>query len=245
MRELGRRCGLTGSAIQKMEAGEPGSVEAYARVGVALTLRPELHLVDERQRRPPRDEDAVHAWMGDSEASHLQGFRLPAFLDEPYQHYQFAGRADVASWSVERRSLLHIENRTRFPNMQEAAGAFNAKRAYLADAIAERIRLRGGFRSVTHVICALWSSEVQHALRLRTATFRALCPDPIAAFESWWRGEPPRDGITTTFVLFDPADRPRARRFVGFNDALRVDPRYRDYAAAAAAIRSPAIATKR
>src|SRR5437868_2132013 len=131
MRELGRRCGLTGSAIQKMEAGEPGSVEAYARVGAALTLRPEIHLVDERDRRVIRDEDPVHSWMGDVEASHLQGVRLPVAIDEPYQHYQFAGRADLVAWSIERRALLHIENRSRFPNIQDAAGSFNAKRQYL------------------------------------------------------------------------------------------------------------------
>jgi transcriptional regulator with XRE-family HTH domain len=230
MRELGARCGLTGSAIQKMEAGEAGSVEAYARVGAALSLRPELHLVDERQRRPVRDEDPVHAWMGDAEASQLQGHGLPVAIDEPYQHFQFAGRADLVAWSIDQRALLHIENRTRFPNLQEAAGSFNAKRSYLAPAIADRLRLRGGFRSVTHVIAGLWSAELQHLLRLRTATFRALCPDGPDGFAAWWDGRVPDAGVSATFVLFDPAARPRARRWVDLADALRVDARYRGYA---------------
>lgn len=244
MRELGRRCGLTGSAIQKMESGEPGSVEAYARVGVALSLRPEIHLVDERQHRAARDEDPVHAWMGDAEATHLQRHGIPVAIDEPYQHYQFAGRGDVVAWSIERRSLLHIENRTRFPNIQDAAGSFNAKRAYLADTIAARIRLPGGFRSVTHVMCGLWSSEVQHTVRLRTATFRALCPDPSDAVEAWWRGDPPTVGSTSSFVLFDPAERPRARRWVQLDAALRVEPRYRDYLEAVGAIGRAPVATR-
>jgi hypothetical protein len=234
MRELGRRCGLTGSAIQKMEAGEPGSIEAYARVGVALTLRPEIHLLDERDRRVIRDEDPVHAWMGDVQASHLQGVRLPVAIDEPYQHYQFAGRADLVAWSIERRALLHIENRSRFPNMQDAAGSFNAKRQYLAAALADRLQIRRGFVSVTHVICALWSSEVLHTLRLRTATFRALCPDAPDAFASWWRGVPPAEESSTSFVLFDPMPEGRSRQWVDLDAALRVDPRYRSYADAAA-----------
>jgi hypothetical protein len=32
-----------------------------------------------------------------------------------------------------------IENRTRFPDFGETAGAFNAKRAYLGAALAERV----------------------------------------------------------------------------------------------------------
>jgi hypothetical protein len=117
MRELGRRSGLSGAAIQLLEAGRPGSVEAYARVATALNLRPELHLEEGRRNAAVRAQDPVHAWMGDAQAAHLQALGASVAIDEPYQHFQFAGRADVAAWSSERRALLHIENRTRFPNI--------------------------------------------------------------------------------------------------------------------------------
>ena len=97
LRELGRRSGVTGAAVQRLEAGHPGNVETYARVSVALTRRPELHLVDDRRLAVQRAEDPVHAWMGDVEAAHLQSHGLPVAIDEPFQHYQFAGRADVLS----------------------------------------------------------------------------------------------------------------------------------------------------
>jgi hypothetical protein len=44
------------------------------------------------------------------------------------QFYQFAGRADVVAWNVEERALLHIEIRTRFPDLQEMAGSTSVSR---------------------------------------------------------------------------------------------------------------------
>jgi len=176
--------------------------------------------------------------MGELEAGRLRAHGFRVAIDEPYQHYQFAGRADVVAWDVERRALLHIENRTRFPNLQEAAGSFNAKRSYLADELAERWRLPRGWARVDHVIVALWSAEVLHAVRIRTETFRAMCPDDAASFQRWWSGTPRERGISSSFVLCDPSPQVRERyRFATLDDALRIKPRYRDYAEAAARLR--------
>jgi hypothetical protein len=81
--------------------------------------------------------------------------------------------------------MLHVENRTRFPDLQGFAGSYDTKRAYLAPDLARRLGIEGGFRSVTHVVAALWSSEVLHALRLRTASFAAICPGSGDAFAAW------------------------------------------------------------
>ena len=104
--------------------------------------------------------------------------------------------------------------------------------------IAERIGLRSGFRSVTHAIVALWSSELLHLVRLRQATFRAMCPAPIDGFVAWRTNAPNHAGTTSTFVLFDPVARPRSRPFGDFEAALRVDARYRAYADPVAGLRS-------
>ena len=165
-------------------------------LGAALGMRPTLEFADPRPRRRgasiDASEDFVHSAMGELEARMLARPGVRVSIDEPYQHYQFAGRADVLAWDDE--NLLHIENRTRFPNLQEAAGAYNAKRQYLASSIAQRLDLGPrGWRSVTHVMACLWSSEVMHAVRLRRATFEALCPDPVESFEAWLVGDrPPR-----------------------------------------------------
>ena len=112
------------------------------------------------------------------------------------------------------------------------AGSFNAKRAYFGTALAERLGIRG-WRSETHVIAGLWSAEVLHSLRLRTETFRAICPDDPSAFEGWWSGKPPTSGKTSTLVVLDPFASDRERVFVALDEALKLRPRHAGYAEAA------------
>ena len=214
----------------KAESGAPVSVEAYCRLATALDLRLDLAITDPRQRvRAASETDIVHSYMGEIEAARLLSFGRHVGIDEPYQHYQFAGRADVVAWDAPAQALLHIENRTRFPSIQEAAGAWNAKRSYLAD----EMRAKAGvsaWRSVTHVMACLWSAEVLHVLRLRTSTFRALCPDPPDPFSTWWMGALPASGTHSVLVVLDPLAVGRQRPVIGLDQALDAAPRHRGYA---------------
>lgn len=232
--ELSERAGLSPDMVYRLEQGAACSLQTSARVAVALDRRVELELVDPRRRaRANLSVDVIHSAMGEFEARHLRQIGLGVGIDEPYQHYQFAGRGDVIAWHLDRRAFLHIENRTRFPDFQDMAGSFNAKRAYLAEAIATRVKVRA-WSSETHVIAALWSAEVLHALRLRTESFRALCPDDATALDGWWSGDPPGRGKTTLLVVLDPLVSGRARPYVGLDEALRVKPRHRNYTELAA-----------
>ncbi len=234
---LASRAGVGRGTVHRIEMGQPASLESYARLAAALTVRPELTLQDARRPAASQNQDEVHAAMGELEARQLRGATRRVAIDEPYQHFQFAGRVDLVAWSIEERALLLLENRTRFPNLQEAAGSYNAKRAYFPPAFAERLGLRRGWRSVAHVMVALWSAEVLHTLRLRRSSFEALCPDPPDAFNSWWSGEEIAGGTTSSLVLLDPAaELGRRRRFVGLVAVERVEPRCRDYASAAAVV---------
>jgi transcriptional regulator with XRE-family HTH domain len=240
-RWLAERAGVSAALVRRIESGGAASLEAYARVITALDLRPELLAVDGRERSPKRDgEDLVHAAMGELEAARLRGFGLGVGIDEPFQHYQFAGRADVIGWDLGSRSLLHIENRTRFPNVQEAIASYGTKRHYLARVLADRLLPdRAGWRTVSHVMVALWSAEVLHVLRLRTETFRATCPDSTEPFQGWWDGRPPEGGgVTSSLLVMDPAPGARERfRFADLEAALRLRSRYRGYADAAERLR--------
>jgi transcriptional regulator with XRE-family HTH domain len=244
LRELADRANLAVSAVHAIEHGRPASLRTYSAIALALDFEPRLDLIDPRKRAGTvRAEDPVHSGMGEVIAARLASLGLEVAVDEPFQHYQFAGRADILAWERQRGALLHVENRTRFPNVQEAIGSFNTKRRYLAPVIATRLGLRGGFESVTHVIAGLWSAEVIHAVRIRPASFRAVCPDDATAFGAWWTGGKPLAGsVTSTFILFDPVPGNGGRRteFVGLDIALRAStrPRYRGYAEAMRAIRS-------
>ena len=239
LRRLASEACLSPAAVYAAESGRPGSVETYVRLAVALGLQPSIALDDRRRRSArPRDEDPVHAAMTEAIADRLHGLGFQVATDEPYQHFQFAGRADLVAWDPDGAALLHCEQRTRLPNVQDTVGTFNAKRAYLADALATRLGIRGGFRSVTHVLVLLWSSEVLHTLRLRPETFRALARDGAAPFEDWWAGAPP-GGMRTGLVVFDPLPGKRSdrRRWIDLEQALAVRPRYTGYADAVRALR--------
>jgi hypothetical protein len=242
IRDLADRARVSPSMIHAVEHGRPASLETYAAIAVALGLEPRLELVDPRRRAATsRAEDPVHAAMGEILAARLAGHTLPVAIDEPYQHFQFAGRADVLAWDLSARALLHVENRTRFPNLQDAIGSYNAKRRYLPAVLADRLGVPGGWASVTNVMVGLWSSEVIHVARIRRATFAAVCPDSSAPFDAWWQGSPPPAGPpTSSFVLLDPtmADGGRGHAWVGLDEVLETGlrPRLRGYADAAAAL---------
>jgi ribosome-binding protein aMBF1 (putative translation factor) len=238
LRELARRAGVSTATIHAVEHGSRASLEVYAAIADALDLELNLALIDPRKRATVRAEDPVHAAMGEMIAARMAGHGFRVAIDEPYQHYQFAGRADVLAWDLSSRALLHVENRTRFPNLQDAIGSYNAKRAYLPGVVAERLGVRG-FATVTNVIAGLWSSEVIHAARIRAATFRSVCPDDRSAFEGWWAGAPPTGRPTSAFVLLDPVSTTRWTSFAGLEQVLEgsIRPRYLGYADAATALR--------
>jgi len=233
VRELAARARVAPSTVTNVEAGRRASLDVYARLAVALGLSLDVVLTSRRRSAPRASSDLVHAAMGEDWALVLRALAFQVSIDHPYQHYQFAGRADVLSWALDPPALLHIENRTRFPDLQQAAGSYNAKRQYLARTLAERLGIRR-FSSETHVMAGLWSAEVLHVVRQRRATFQALCPDTPRALQAWLDGQPPTRGHHSTFVLLDPFASGRQARMTDLDAALeRARPRVAGYAEAA------------
>src|SRR5690348_8877134 len=95
IRELASRAGVSVGMTYRVEAGQPASTATATRLASALGRRAELVLVDPKRRaaRPNLSADPVHSAMGEFEAQHLQQAGFKVGIDEPYQHYQFAGRA--------------------------------------------------------------------------------------------------------------------------------------------------------
>jgi transcriptional regulator with XRE-family HTH domain len=232
-RELAVKARVSAATVTNVEAGRVASLDTYARLAVALGLELRLGLASRQRRSTHEHADLVHSAMGELEARWLAGRDREVALDHPYQHYQFAGRADVLAWTLDPPALLHIENRTRFPDLQSAVGSYNAKRQYLGRVLAEQVGLRR-FESKTHVMVGLWSAEVIHSVRLRGATLRALCPDPADAFEAWLHSAPPATGRSSAFVLLDPVASSWQVPMISLERVLRgVRPRLRDYREAA------------
>ncbi|HEX7491746.1 MAG TPA: helix-turn-helix transcriptional regulator [Candidatus Limnocylindrales bacterium] len=239
LRDLAEMAGLGRATVHDIESGREGSLGAYVRLAAALGLKTDFNLVDARRRESASAsaKDPVHASMGEAEVARFRPLGFRVGLDEPYQHYQFAGRADFVAWSPEPPVLLHIENKTALPDIQEAIGAFNAKRNYLGAELAARSGVER-WRSEAHVLAVLWSAEAMTALRSHRASFEAVCPDGPDGFERWWSGAPPASGMRKILILFDPVEGVRAdrRRWVGLGELATVRPRFRGYAEAVAMV---------
>jgi hypothetical protein len=149
----------------------------------------------------------------------------------------------VAAWPVERAALLHVENRTAFPNIQEVFGAFNAKREYLGRELAARAGVKR-WNSESHVMAALWSADVLRAIRQHRASFESLGPGGCGLFEAWWQGRPLPTGKRAGLIVFDPiaGSRRDRRRWAGLADPAGVRPRYRGCVEALEALRDTGLA---
>lgn len=237
LRQVAEAAGLGFTTVDAIESGRPATLETYIRIARALHLKPEFALADPHRRSGvSRAQDPVHSAMGEMEAAHFRGLDYEVQLDEPFQHFQFAGRGDVVAWSIEAASLLHIENKTALPNLQDAFGAFNSKRAYLGAELAARLGLKR-WRSEMHAMALLPSSEILRSIRQHRASFDSLDRDGPQVFGAWWSGNPPAAGRSTAVVLLDPTSRRRdARVWVGIVEPGAARPRYRNYADALAAL---------
>lgn len=218
--------GLSRSAVLNLESGRPGGLLTYLRVAEALGLRLDIDLAGPAS--PLEVEDAVHAVMGEVQARRLGTGLREVLVDEPYQRFRFAGRADLVVVDRPALALHHSENKTRIVSVGEMGGSFNAKCLWLGEHVAERYRLRR-LASETHVLVLLWSEEVLAAARTLARTLRSFGPDGTRAFCAWWGGSP-LPGMHRGLVFLDPIDRGSGQpQWVGLEEALESRPRYQGY----------------
>ena len=230
---------LSRSAVARLEAGHPGGLMTYLRVADVLGLRLTWEL--EALATTLEAEDAVHAVMGEVQARRFGTGKRQVLIDEPYQHFRFAGRGDLVVVDRRGRALEHSENKTRIVNVGELSGSFNAKCLWLAGHVAERSGLRR-FTSETHVLVLLWSEEVLAVARSLGRTLHSLGPQGTEPFAAWWDGMP-LPGVHRSLVVFDPVDRGTSQRqWVGLDEALEMRPRYRGYVDALAELRGAGLA---
>lgn len=239
IRALAVKAVLSYGIVQRVESGGPASLTAYARLAQVLNLELQVAIVDPRRATTLRqDSDLLHALLGELEAKLLVPHGRPVGIDEPWQHYHFAGRADLVTWDVKRQALLHIENKTQLPDLQDAIGRFKSTQAYLGRALWQRLGLPGRPRSEAHIMVALWSAEVLRVIRRQPSVFRSTFPDTPEVFQMWLRGDPPTHGTTTAFVVLDPFATGRQRGMIGLGAALAgARPRMAGYAEAATRLR--------
>ena len=231
--------GLSPAAVARLESGGAGGLATYLRLADVLGLRLTWEL--QSLAATLEAEDAVHAAMAEVQARRFGTASRQVLIDEPYQHFRFAGRGDLVVVDRARSALHHSENKTRIVNVGELSGSFNAKCRWLGGDVAERSGVRR-FTSESHTLVLLWSEEVLAVARMLGRTLRALGPHGTGAFGAWWDGIPPV-GVHRGIVVLDPIDRGTAQpQWIGLDEALETRSRYRGYADASQELRAAGLA---
>lgn len=102
---------LSRSAVARLECGQPGGLLTYLRIADALGLRLTCELT--ALATALEVEDAVHAVMGEIQARRFGTGSREVLIDEPYQHFRFAGRGDLVVVDRQRRAIAHSELQQR------------------------------------------------------------------------------------------------------------------------------------
>ncbi len=236
---LAKAARLSIGLVHKIDAGQPGSIDSYARLATALGL--DLFDSGDQSRGSDdthRDQDPVHAAMGEVEAKHLRRLGYVVRMDEPYQHFRFAGRADSwpGTWGAAPSCISRTERASRTSRTRSAVTTESARTSVACwpsvsgspkGGAARRMRSSRSGHPRSFEACACASNRSWPSVRTMSRS------SPHGGQAN------PAAGRHTTLVILDPVDFGRRDQasFIGLADLGRAEPRYTGYAEAVATLR--------
>lgn len=186
--DLAERAGVSQSTVSRMERGHLATLtlEAIRRVAAALDLR-----VDVLGRWRAGDLDrllrASHSALHESVARHLEGRVRWRFASEvSFSNYADRGVIDLLAWHEPTRSLLVIELKTEFVDMNELIGTLDRKQRNAAQIARERGWLAEPSSVSVWVIVADTSTNRHRATEHR-AMLGTAYPSDGRAMRGWLR----------------------------------------------------------
>jgi transcriptional regulator with XRE-family HTH domain len=186
--DLAERAGVSQSTVSRMERGHLATLtlEAIRRVAAALDLR-----VDVLGRWRGGDLDrllgAGHSALHESVARHLDGRVGWRFASEvSFSNFADRGVIDLLAWHEATRSLLVIELKTEFVDMNELIGTLDRKQRNAAQIARERGWLAEPSSVSVWVIVADTSTNRHRATEHR-AMLGTAYPSDGRAMRGWLR----------------------------------------------------------
>lgn len=136
--DLAEACGVSQSAISRLELGFAGpmSLADVDRVAEALDIRLTLDAWW-RGGDVSRLLDADHAMIVDHIVGRLRTLGWQVLLEYGFNHYGERGSVDVVAWHPATRTLLLIEVKSRFTDLQELLSTFARKLRLVPRLLAE------------------------------------------------------------------------------------------------------------
>ena len=184
--DLAARCGVSRSAISRIERGQIGrcSLDTIRRVGAALEVRvvvtPSWRGADV-DRLLAAGHSAMHELLAESIG------QLPGWVFRPevsFAVYGERGIIDILAWHEPTRSLLVIELKTEIADVNALVGVVDRKRRLAAVASAQF-----GWRptSVSVWVVVRRSSTNDRRIRDHRRMLRAAFPDDGHRMRAWLR----------------------------------------------------------
>jgi transcriptional regulator with XRE-family HTH domain len=188
--DLALKCGLSQSAVSRLERGQlaGATIDAVDRVVAGLGAELDVRI---RWRGEELDRllDAVHAAMVDRLIEILTPLGWQCAPEVTFMVAGERGSVDLMAWHEPSRRLLIVETKSVVPDMQQMLSAFDRK-ARLGSTIAAR---RGWpVSGVARAIVLAGTTANRRRVEAFSATLRSALPD---------------DGRTMKLWLADPAGR--------------------------------------
>ena len=160
--DLGARASVSRDLVSRVENGELAGMTIRSLEVLAAALDAGL-VVELRWQGADLDRlvDRGHAQLQEAVVARLRAASWVTHLEVSFNHFGDRGRCDVLAWHASTRTLLIVEAKTRFGNLQETIGALDVKRR-LGRVLAEQI----GSPNPRAVVAALAVAEHRTGRRI-------------------------------------------------------------------------------
>jgi len=127
--DLGAQATLSRDVVSRVENGELAGLTIGSLELLAGALEATL-VVELRWQGADLDRlvDRAHAQLLEAVVARLRVGGWVTHVEVSFNHYGDRGRCDVLAWHGPTRTLLIVEAKTRFGNLQETMGAVDVKR---------------------------------------------------------------------------------------------------------------------
>lgn len=180
------RAGLSQSAYSRAERGLVAGLTLSALDRVASALDAEL-VVELRYRGGAIDRliDRVHAALVEHVVKHLRSAGWDPVVEFSFNVFGERGSVDILAWHAATRTLLIVEVKSRFTDLQAMLLSLSRKLRLVPDET--RRELGWDPVAVARIVVAPGSTENRGVLESHRETFAVVLPARASAIRRWIR----------------------------------------------------------
>jgi transcriptional regulator with XRE-family HTH domain len=192
------RAGVSQSAYSRAERGLVSGLTVATLGRVASALDAEL-VVELRYRGGGIDRliDRVHAALVEHVVKHLRSAGWEPVLEFSFNVFGERGSVDILAWHAATRTLLIVEVKSRFTDLQAMLLSLSRKLRLVPDEA--RRELGWDAIAISRIVVAPGSTENRNVLEQHQATFDTVLPTRAPAIRRWLRA--PKGSIAGVWLV--------------------------------------------